>query len=169
MEEQSKYYVPLNEEFYIGYEYEKAIVYGIGEQFEEDGMFPVSGWKKKIVDIIEQDDREIVDIPFNTFDKYLRVKYLDKEDIENCGWINVRDVEWIFNRKPAYMWAAEIDNIMIGYDSENYLLSITVKDPTKTPDGKEDEYEYPPKVGMYRGYCKSINELRKIMKLLGIK
>lgn len=154
MKEDNKYYIPLNEEFYIGYEYEKAIVYGIGEQFEEDGMFPVSGWEKKIVGIIEQNDRDIVDIPFNTFDKYLRVKYLDKEAIEAEGW---KEIEELSDMNYTGYKATRKRGL---YPEVLHLLWWS-NDKLKISSESLGV--------LFWGNCKSVNELRKIQTMLQIR
>lgn len=170
MEEKNKYYIPELSDMYIGYEYERAIVIGIGREFEKDGMYPVEGWEKAIVNIEEENDRDVVTIPHDTYTKYYRTKYLDKEDIESLGWTNIRDVERWMGKPPMYYYMADYKNAMLGYNPEDHTIVITYRDPCKSIDGKEDEYNYPEtKYGQFRGECKSINELKKLMQWLNIK
>ena len=90
----------------------------------------------------------------DTLKKYLadgamRVKYLDQSDIESCGWEqmisnNIDDNECIFR----------IGNIQLDYNTDTNWLYIN------------DRIEYDK---CFKGECKSINELRTIMKWLNIK
>lgn len=147
----SEYYVPDLTDMYLGYEYEEGIVYGIGEQFEADGMFPVSGWSKEIVEIREIDDKDTITIPINygedTFNKFIRVKYLDEKDVESLGWkwwtnsYLGEEFEGIFNDVKYRLWMLEY--------SHDILID------------KEKSEE-----NVFEGEIKSINELKTLMKWL---
>ena len=153
MEQENKYYTPDWNELHLGDIIECWHSYDI-PRFEHD-IF--NGWE------------------IDTLKKYLadgamRVKYLDQSDIESCGWTDIKDVERWMGRPPMYTWSARKDNVIMGYNSEDHTIVIDIRDPTKTVDGKNDEYNFPEiKYGRFRGECKSINELRKIMQWLNIK
>jgi len=151
MEEKNRYYIPESSDMYIGYKYES-----LGDYDQ---------WYQHIAD-----DRSIEPVSWMIENGIVRTKYLDKEDIESLGWTNIRDVERWLGKPPMYYWAADYKNAMLGYNPEDHTIVITYKDPCKSIDGKEDEYNYPEtKYGQFRGECKSINELRKLMQWLNIK
>src|SRR5690606_29619740 len=70
-----KYYTPEIEEFYVGFEYERFIPKSNSTEEE--------CWEKLSMSInylsLEELDNEIIE-------KEIRVKYLDKEDIESFGF-----------------------------------------------------------------------------------
>lgn len=165
MIDNNKYYIPDIEDLHIGYEME-WLQKGNGSEFVLDGVdkdtwqkwdYAFQGFNIKGIENLIQDNR-------------LRTKYLDKEDIESMGWVDIRDTEKWENREPMYYWGAKYKNAMMGYNPKDNTIAITYLDPCKTIDGKEDEYNYPEtKYGQFRGECKSINELRILMKWLHIE
>src|SRR3954462_1352601 len=64
-----KYYTPKNEEIHIGLEYERRD-FDEENRWVKEALGFSSGW---------------LEIP-EDFAQNIRVKYLDKEDIEACGW-----------------------------------------------------------------------------------
>ena len=76
-----KYYTPSIEEFHVGFEFEyKEFINGIpkwnkGEIKNSREIHQIDVWLKEV----KMDGSQI------------RVKYLDKEDIESLGWENVED------------------------------------------------------------------------------
>jgi len=131
MVEKSKYYTPEIEEFHVGFEYERKqgdkiiteIVEPLGEDFPDMGDF---------------------DYFISTMDKgYIRVKYLDKEDIESLGWV---------------FGELNFDKFTIGFN-EYYN------------DGEENILIYNTEIEEVRfcGFIKNRSELKKLMQQLGIK
>jgi hypothetical protein len=161
---ENKYYTPEISDIHLNYEMEWL-------------QKANSDWS--VLDGVDKDTWQKWDYKFQGFnintiqqfieDQRIRVKYLDKSDIEACGWSNVGDVECWMGKPPMYYWMADYKNAMMGYNPEDYTLVITYKDPCKSIDGVADEYNYPKtKNGQFRGICKSINELYKIMSWIGI-
>lgn len=72
----SSYYVPEIEEFYYGFEYEI--------------MMPIGGYEKTVFGVAEPPNPELDEYGDDDFMKLahaiIRVKYLDKEDLEELGW-----------------------------------------------------------------------------------
>lgn len=90
---------------------------------------------------------------------HLRTKYLDREDIESLGWELWRVVDKAMGRDSE---SFTLGNWMMGYNYDTHTIGILILDPSK-------ELDYPNNCGTYRGECKSINELRTLMKWLKIK
>lgn len=118
---ESKYYTPEIEEFYVGFEYER-------NQYENDK------WYKYVVekgDVLDHESKL----------KNIRVKYLDREDVESLG----------FNTEDN----GECYNLQIGFDLyglyplENNRIHIT-KD-MKT---------------LFDGIIKNKSELKKTIKTI---
>lgn len=81
----------------------------------------------------------------NTF---IRTKYLDKEDIESLGWVHHKSITHVLT-----------------FDKDNYQLWILENNQIKINQGGRPLWIHT----RFKGECKSINELRKIMKLLKVK
>jgi hypothetical protein len=74
--ENNKYYTPLIEEFHVGFEYQKKYIIANRVQ-----------WSNKVVG--RADSINYIDISLREpkmDGAPIRVKYLDKEDIESLGW-----------------------------------------------------------------------------------
>lgn len=100
-----KYYTPLKEEFYIGFEYESY--YGPDDYrsqvFDKFSEYVSGGWDCDIYDTLdcELDNK---DPKFN-----IRVKYLDRSDIESLGFMliegikpgkdDIENYSWTFHKK----------------------------------------------------------------------
>lgn len=121
----NKYYTPTIEEFHVGFEYEELWeVIGINEE-----------WLKEIYD--EHDS-------IGTLCETIRVKYLDKEDIESLGWNDI-----------GSLW----------FENGDYKLR-------KWKDQSLDIYfEYADKetIMIFRGDVKNKSELKKLMEQLNIR
>ena len=150
-----KYYTPALEDLFIGYEceqYEPANTENdyLGHYYESWDKITLDAWK-------------IVDVAIKQ--KIIRTKYLDQEDIEKCGWIYREDS---FHRKvveekggiytPTHYWfVMNNSNITLTWYPGQYVMIQKENPNYMLPSVK------------YKGECKSINELRKIMKMIGIK
>lgn len=148
--EESKYYIPEIEEFCVGFEYE------ITSGYE---------WVKK----------SFCHEQFNTFlyqhldnainQQYVRVKFLDREDIESLGW------KWIDKKnsgKNFYESTFENSTRGLMYFEHDWLNNkITIKSPNFIRDGsgRFDGFS----VVIDRVVVKNKSELRKLMQMLQIK
>jgi len=167
MEQQNKYYTPDISELHIGYELEV-------EDFNQGHENGVQWLKSTIVhggnyerNTHEQifDGTTIQGIEARN-DVYVRntyrTRYLDKEDIESCGW----------------KWLGTIYGENMTSKTSMYELSTG----TEIKDTKENrwqmKYSYDNQKASisqgtnwmrFFGECKSINELKKIMQWLNIK
>lgn len=135
---ENKYYQPEIEEFYIGFEYEFT-----------DNVIE-SEWQKAII----KDGTQIDDITrkhkgANAYS--LRVKHLDREDIESEGWVPLKLSEENFS------WILETDKdvyFKLDFDKRNNPIVFISNSELRT---------------IFEGTIKNISELRKIMKMLGIE
>lgn len=73
-----KYYTPDISEFHVGFEYEWERAYSTGD----------STWVKHTCDVYENDHgADVIDVfRHEIINNSVRVKYLDREDIESLGW-----------------------------------------------------------------------------------
>lgn len=119
--EENKYYTPDITELYVGYECKHTSNMSAFIWSEKEGGLQ----------------------------KFLRTKYLDRSDIERCGWTHVggQNYEMIIpstiEKQPADKWE------LTHYDK---IVCINSEYSNRCFDGE----------------CKSINELRTIMKFLKI-
>jgi len=148
MEQQSKYYTPDISELYVGYECEIGTSWGFSK-----GKFPEVLTYDTLTGFAIQKATDLMDV-FRAGS--LRTKYLDQSDIESCGWI--KDWDENSNYSDCYKLLTKSD--INGQSDDEWVLwqydkivSISNELSNRCFDGE----------------CKSINELRKIMKWLNIK
>lgn len=124
---ENKYYTPILNEFFDGFEY---------ECFDLD-------WNKTTFDFR---DLEIIDDEIR--EGKIRVKHLDREDIESLGWELRTD--------------ANADKHIPEYTIERWYFKTYSNDfCTIYDDSAVDEY-------VFRGIIKNKSELKKLMVQLGI-
>jgi hypothetical protein len=156
---ESNYYTPLIEEFYVGFEHEEYVSQVISPQDRViiNGEIYIgpeklqSKWVKSVLSDYHFDMENILDI-YNSkkeSDK-LRVKYLDKSDIESLGFTLIEGSQSEYINSHG-------DKIWFGKKDDSGLLWIT-----KIINKVEV------KVAQWH-VIKNINELRKLLKQLGIE
>lgn len=124
---ENKYYTPELEEFHDKFEYESL-----------DGKI----WKNTVFDFR---DLEVIDDEIR--EKSIRVKHLDKDDIEECGWKNNPKIDKGYFRKDKYVLRLKNEKISIFLYDENWI---------------DKEIIHSIKI-------KNKSELRKLMKQLNIE
>ena len=148
---ENKYYTPEIEEFHVGFECEF-----IGDRR--------TNWIKCVIDWMNINFittfRELAE------NKY-RVKYLDREDIEELGWEN-RSVINIWSENDEIidgfsLSAGETDTYVLLYDESTNVLGIYLQRIYNEASGNWSEYI------MFSGTIKNKSELKKLMVQLGIK
>lgn len=82
----------------------------------------------------------------------IRTKYLDKEDIEKCGW-NFKELK--DHVREIYSFISNNHIFTLFKFINDYIIEILV-------DYRDEQF-------IFQGECKSINELKKIMNWLNIK
>lgn len=136
--EESKYYIPRIEEFCVGFE--------IMLQNIENAQW--GRYKLKENDNFREVYYENID--------FLRVKYLDREDVESLGWRVIQE---------PYRWQFE-------YVEGRYKLTTdiyTEKSGFPIPEPNDGQIVIWDKLNdecLFRGYIKNKSELKKIMKQL---
>lgn len=167
MESQNKYYTPEIEEFHVGFEFEISMTSIGGLDIVDFSKDPIQvdhiskpnnkiwektkvffdtsyGFKNKLIRSIEQ-LKEILD------DGNIRVKYLDREDIESLGF------KYYKTHPGTTTLEFEGDKCDITFDSGfSKYWNITI---THTEDG---DFTY------FHGFIKNKSELKRLLKQLGI-
>jgi len=154
MENKELYYTPKIEDFKVGYTYQEFID---GEEtrsytFTEADLFG---------EVKVCEDHKLI----NSKKATIKVKYLDREDIESCGWI------------PFATGGLESGcmNGRCAFTKGNYILVIASQPNTKLGNRieiamkdvlKDDYIEWTSNGRMYIGECKSINEFKYITEEL---
>lgn len=153
-----KYYTPTIEEFHVGFEYQSL----------QDGRSPEmdASWSKEVIET-SADLEEFLNYYNHDHIDDLRVKYLDKEDIESLGWIQ-EPIDSKF--KSMYHLEAPIYKII---NNGTFLLTtklltnkIIIKSPNFIRDGSGNFKDYITKA--YELEIKNKSELSKLMKQLNI-
>lgn len=139
-----KYYTPNLEDIYYGYKMQ-WLQKANGNAFVLDGV-DIDTWQNW--------DYHFQGYSVNGLrnmiaDKRIRTKYLDKEDIESLGW-----KEMLTNNIDDNECVYRIGNVDLDYNLDIHWLHIA------------DRIDYDK---CFKGKCKSINELKKIMQWLNIK
>ena len=148
----SKYYTPEIEEFCIGFEYEVVYEdnsvdkYMFGEDLENaDGFIPwiTPDYFLKLLS-----------------ENKIRAKYLDQEDIIECGWYKHHDTYFSFKNKDIKSHSNEyfLNDVLVLSDS--YFLEITDSIITI----QDFDYEV-----IFKGTIKNKSELKKLMQMLNIQ
>jgi hypothetical protein len=166
----SKYYTPEIEEFYVGFEYEFHSMTTGGLEIVDFSKNPIVSktiskptykiWSKEI---IYRDDCALYNRSFKSLEgliksKQIRVKYLDREDIESLGW----KFDKTSNEGQRKFFK---DNMCLYYRPETHELGIFTIDPSKSDymmkhvmDNKQ----------VHIVIIKNKSELKKLMKQLNI-
>ena len=146
MEQQAKYYTPDISDLHVGYECE--IFNGWNDKWEQKTITPA------LIDTLSK--------PAIPMERWIRTKYLDVQDIESLGWSiegggNILDES---EPKRYYQWFRfrNPENTLRFYF--HYLeakpSTIIIRKISYHDDC------------IFEGTCKSINELKLLMKLLNI-
>lgn len=156
MEEQNKYYTPDISELHVGYECEHTSNMSafICEDYDDVVKDKLTSTDLRWYITWGEEEKGL--------EKFVRTKYLDKEDIESCGW--KIDVEKEKRRKNhvSAPYISKGKNGMLSQHDGNYMISTIIGPPTEDSYGSLGQ-------PMYLGPIKSINELRTIMKYLNIE
>jgi hypothetical protein len=153
---ESRYYTPSIEEFHVGFEYE-CFYKTYSHEWDLEGTL---SWKKLTVEdlntakyINDKDYRPIYHVsvfnngqPIPEWNKNIRVKYLDKDDIEELGW---DDSDGMYS--------------LVSGGIKYYLLIYESQDKIEIRCS-ESSVMY----GGFYGHIKNKSELKRIMKQVGI-
>jgi len=159
---ENKYYTPEIKEFHAGFEFE---VLNNKDFYYVEGPY---GWIKCFMEFGILGD--IVNVYKLLLDKQIRVKRLDKEDVEECGWKHDpnndgEEIPSLFEKHGDSL-GFSIDQQMTPKDT-CYLLYlfpdnfVIVDSIYKCGSGREEM--------LFRGYIKNKCELKRLMQQLNIQ
>lgn len=150
---ENKYYTPEIEEFHVGFEF---------EVLNNEGKFYIPGLAKNEWSSIESNFgifTSVEKIQRLILDKQIRVKHLDREDIESLGWHKHQKTYFSFENKKIENHSNEHflnDKLVL---SDSYFLEIT----DSCIIIQDYDYEV-----IFKGTIKNKSELRKLMHQLNI-
>jgi len=133
----SKYYTPSIEEFHVGFEYEARIPKM--ESFSEE-VFYFNDSHKKLVNRV------------TLHDNHVRVKHLDREDIESLGFVFKKETESSYVKDNITMHVYDAKR----WNTENDTITIFKKDIDRVVG----------KTIVFAGVVKNKSELKRILKQL---
>lgn len=148
LKEENKFYVPQIEEFHVGFEYETS-TYILNQTMETRP--PVEWYKSKYKVNDNTFDLDMME-KFLKDDLMFRVKYLDKEDIEDLGFEEIE--------LNLYKYKEKYDNY------SDYYWHISKDNNTITIHNCKD---YDDRVTIFRGNIKNKSELKTLLKQLNIQ
>lgn len=142
---ENKYYTPEAEEFHVGFEYESL----------QDERTPEkeSSWSKELISD-EWEMRTFIGYYCGDHIAELRVKYLDKEDIESFGFTQI--TEGCFNL-PIKEFRGRLNQEVRILVRDTILIYLA-----KDLDDKETYV-------LFTGSIKNKSELKKLLKQLNVK
>lgn len=143
--EESKYYTPKIEDFHVGFQFEE-IIFGSNNEWTKVTM---TSFKDSY------DTKYGVSYPEGYIQaRYIRVKFLDREDIESLGWNIYDDNQHAYSfEEEFYMEFMETPNGNVSI----YRLSL------------ECHYCGHGKRCVFEGRVKNISDMKKVMEMVGIK
>jgi hypothetical protein len=150
--EQNKFYIPDISEFYVGFEYEFQEQFMVDDRSETDWRkekIEFSGYIQYIDEYLEEDR--------------IRVKYLDKEDIESLGFKSIDPNPLnLFNLNKYNYNITTYKIVTSGRIGENGFPEEEIKE--------EGFVIYKSYLGsvLFKGNIKNKSELIKILKMIGV-
>lgn len=143
---ESKYYLPTIDEFHVGFEYEQhEIVNELDPHWKM--MVKKMGFSKKEINQIFYN----VDLVDNLDQKRIRVKYLDKEDIESFGF------KLKVENKFGITFANRLYSIVYSKMKNNHIEVFLIQPYINESDGLK-----------FSGVIKNKSELKKLLMQLEI-
>lgn len=149
-----KYYTPTIKEFYVGFECEMQSSELIAKEFGREVNAKLFDLKRKInkelcfaEHVITAHDIQFYSLNPNHLKNDIRIKHLDKEDIEALGWNFNREVDkWIFSYNQG------LYDLKIWFHKDRIHIEV---------------YNYLDAT-LFSGRIKNKSELKKLMEQLAI-
>jgi hypothetical protein len=159
----SKYYAPTIEEFHVGFGYE--IHRGYSEKEDRGGVIEMSN---KFVNTIMTNETGFGYIQGCIDDKFLRVKYLDQEDIESLGFkFSKKDSLGILRSTYISDPDSIVGRILDQRDGSTMCWHMKINcfenNVVKIECQMSDANEYT----FFEGTIKNKSELKKVLKMIG--
>ena len=177
----NKYYTPEIEEFHFGFEYELIPSVGLAiMNFDTPNEKTEVKWATEYAKCvfgktqanIMGDDTSYIKSAIK--DNKVRVKYLDREDIESLGWeYNEKSFNFFidieYGKKYELKYSPKEGTVSINH-SNKILLGTKYKEISYTGEGSKERiphfiYE---KTQLFTGIIKNKSELKRILKQIGI-
>ena len=136
----NKYYTPELEEFHVGFEFE------FFDPDDKDWTLTKISCQSELCNWTSYD----ID--------YLRVKYLDKEDIERFGF------EEMNNNNPNFGKCFKYKQYNLRREMNTGGFLLTLNDLTRTPES----YNLYKEIVLFRGMIKNKSEFQRVLKQVGI-
>lgn len=153
---QNLYYTPTIEEFHVGFHYEMKESFCDGT-VKSQTDFDNAQWIKRICDggNLPYIERALGGRNAAKGLCGIRVKYLDKTDIENCDWYFKSQLTTESNNH--YFWDKATSTHSLIYFYKKHHAIITIRDTIQKID-----------LTSFVGTIKNINQLQNIMKMIEI-
>lgn len=159
-----KYYTPDISEFYIGFEYE---IEDLHDNLVDRTYRSVIGNWIELNIVMDDWEHE-----YNNFANLYRVKYLDKEDVESLGFIEV-DYNKILYTEYLYLETTKV------FEKEDYKLYLRIENNPTTDINMvitvldkvrctNEDLTYK-EVYLFKGCIKNKSELKVLLKQLNIE
>lgn len=145
----NKYYTPEIEEFHVGFEFEAKFCTARGVN-PEDMEF---SWETCTLGALDKFSSLIAHERIENYaleDGNIRVKYLDREDIESEGWE--------YKEHSSF-------NAQIHFIKNNKWLTVDFEDGTIMI---HNALEYEDHFSWFSGKIKNKSELKKVLKMIGL-
>ena len=149
-----KYYTPKIEELYVGFECEHTSNMTAFKIDDTDRIYKENLNQADLCNYLNWEIEE------GGLEKFIRVKYLDREDIESLGFIlKGKSIDLWFQREGIYLRydGHHLKNIMLQYGTHDQRLRITFL----YTSGEEQIH--------FEGKIKNKSELKKLVKQLEIE
>lgn len=139
---ENKYYTPKIEEFYAGFQFEEQSISGL-MYHKKEFRFDWFDLKSKIIKGLDSNK--------------IRVKCLDREDIEDCGFKFFSKIE----NQSVLTFHNEDLNLMLGFYYDTSEIVIITRDPSKS-DTYLKTAQDPHRTGFLK--IKNKSEFKKLLK-----
>lgn len=147
-----KYYIPTIDEFHLDFEY---------QVFEDSDSVEKTGWIDQTFGREEWAEEDLEYIEKNELTR-IRVKYLDKKDIESLGW----KYEDIYRNGGTELYTLSL--FKLSFDAPNKLFSKAERCLRVTINSDEERNGLRIEKTLFRGNIKNKTELKRVMQQVGI-
>lgn len=151
----NKYYTPEIEEFHVGFEYEFHLM-GASGKYKKDV------WKPFRFELLDDD---LIDIVDELEDGFIRVKYLDREDIESLGFSSSNFINTHFTKEHSTYDGYKVEIQTFNHERND-------KRENKVRIFIFNEFNFKnlnvAKSQIFIGDIKNKSELKRILKQIGV-
>lgn len=156
---ENKYYTPTIEEFHIGFEIERQTQELIGKEIAFKIESKLIGYDYEInkdttfePSTISSKDIMYYELNPNHIERDIRVKCLDREDIESLGWEFKEIEKGMLSDRPVF----QFKTYLLNFCKNEYAIWLLITD-------EDCDYQH------FSGKIKNKSELKQLMKQLNIQ